>query len=212
MAEMIENPGAQELVQENQTAVEQPEAEGGGNKNKGDIRQETEYGYKTELDYMDSSIPDDDDDSTLKEQDISDDEDDDERDLLRKKKAPTKCKRCRYLTKKMNRNTYQPTRTTRREKTKREENKAWRLQKDTQANRTPPPNKQKTLPNVGKRQHEHQKPKKVTKTKHLQAIKAVLQRRHLKQTQMQTKKSKNSENKSTESKGHQRKKKWKIPD
>ena len=78
MAEMIENPGTQELVQKKQTAVEQPEAEGGENKNMGEIRQETEYGYETELDYMDSSIPDDDDDdSTLKEQDISDDEDDD---------------------------------------------------------------------------------------------------------------------------------------
>ena len=84
MAEMIENPGAQEFVQENQTAVEQPKGEGGENKNKGDIRQETEYGYETELDYMDSSIPEDDDDSTLKEQDISDDEDDDERDLEEK--------------------------------------------------------------------------------------------------------------------------------
>ena len=85
MAKKLENPGAQQLVQEKkQTAVKQPETEGGGNKNRGDIRQETEYGYETELDYMDSSIPYDDDDSTLKDQDISDDEDDDERDLEKK--------------------------------------------------------------------------------------------------------------------------------
>ena len=84
MAKKLENPGAQQIMQENQTAVKQPETEGGGNKNRGDIRQETEYGYETELDYMNSSIPDDDNDSTLKDQDISDDEDDDERDLEEK--------------------------------------------------------------------------------------------------------------------------------
>ena len=209
MAEMLENPGAQELVQENQTAVEQPEAEGGGNKNRGDIRKETKYGYETELDYMDSSIPDDGNDSTLKDQDISDDEEDDERDL--EEKCANKMQEMQIANEENEQEMHisqqepQGGRKLRERKTRPGDYKKTHTDKqDTTTKQT------KTLPNVEKYQHEHQKPKKVTKTKHLQAIKAVLQRRHLIQTQMQTKKSKISENKSTDSKGHQRKKKWKI--